>query len=48
MKGWGRKICEGGGFELGRGEADDGEQGDMEAICSWPPLMGLGHQAIDR
>ena len=48
MEGWGRKICEGGGFELGGGEADDGGQGDMEAICSWPPLAGLRRQAIDR
>ena len=48
MEGWGGKICEGGGSELGGGEADDGGQGGMEGICSWPPLAGLGCQAIDR
>ena len=48
MEGWGGEVCKGGRVELGEGQADDGGQRDMEAICSWPPLMGLRHQAIER
>ena len=36
MEGWGGEVCKGGGVELGGGQADDGRQGDMAVICSWP------------
>ena len=42
------KYIREGGLSWGGGQADDGGQGDMEAICSWPPLTGLRRQAIDR
>ena len=48
MEGWGGEVYEGGRVELGGGQADDGGQGDVEAICSWPPPAGLRRQAIDR
>ena len=41
MEGWGGEVYAGGGSELGGGQADDGGQGNMEVICSWPPLTGL-------
>ena len=48
MEGWDLVVCKGGRVELGGGQADDGGQGGMEAICSWPPPTGLRRHAIDR
>ena len=48
---WGdgvEKYVREGGCELEVGQADDEEQRDMKVICLWPPLVGLGHQAIDK